>query len=155
AWLRAAKLDPSGGTTAWVKLSNLASSEGRTADALAYADRALAHVGDATPALRAGILYAAAMARRASGDSRGAIDAAERAIVEDPNQLFLYHLAATLRSERGDTAEAIKLWKRLLEEHGQDLYVIENRALFHRSIGTAYERLGLTEPASDQYRQAL
>lgn len=155
AWLRAAKLDPSGGTTAWVKLSNLASSEGRTADALAYADRALAHFGDANPALRAGILYAAAMARRASGDSRGAIDAAERAIVEDPNQLFLYHLAATLRSERGDTAEAIKLWKRLLEEHGQDLYVIENRALFHRSIGTAYERLGLTEPASDQYRQAL
>jgi O-antigen ligase/tetratricopeptide (TPR) repeat protein len=154
-WQRAAALDPSGGAAVWAKLSNLAAAQGRSADALAYAQKGLARLDQASPGLRAEVLYAAAMAARDAGNPAAAIDYAERSLKEDPRQLFLSHFAATLRFERGDTAEAIKLWKSLLEDHAQDLYVIENRALFHRSLGQAYERLGLTDPAADQYRQAL
>jgi tetratricopeptide (TPR) repeat protein len=93
--------------------------------------------------------------RRAAGSTPAAIDCRALSLKEDPDQLFLYNFVATLRNERGDTAEAIKLWKGLIENHAQDLYVIENRALFHRSLGEAYERLGLNDPAADQYRQAL
>ena len=155
AWRRATELEPADAAGAWVALSHLAADQGRHAEALEDARHGLKRIADAPPTLRAEVLHAAAMASRATGDTAGAIAYAERCIEEDPGQLFMYHFAATLRLERGDTAEAIKLWKRLIEEHPLTSYVFENRALFHRSLAQAYERLGLIDPAADQYRRAL
>jgi tetratricopeptide (TPR) repeat protein len=155
AWERAAALDPTGGAASWVRLANTALSQGRSSDALDYARKALARLDTAPPSVRAGILQTAALASRAAGEPTAALDYAERSLRENPNQLYLIHLTATLHYEQGGLAEAIRLWTSLLDTHAQDLYVVENRGLFHRYLGKSYERLGHLDAAIEHYRQAV
>ena len=154
AFRRAVELEP-GRWESWRALSNLAESAGRHADALAYAKSAFPLLPALQPAARAEILQCAAIAARGAGDEEEAKGYAKRAIEEDPEHLFAYNLAATLCYETGDLAEAIRIWKALIETHGRDPYVVKGLGSFHRSMGRSYEKLEMNERAREHYRAAI